>query len=159
MPSQNVKIAIGVSTAVVVVAVVVIVVLFAFPIKQPEQAADDLAVALPSTITYDVTSPFNQYTSTYTHDQIDIDTDIEGSLDGMEDGESVIAMYKRAAASYNYTVITHMSEGYRLYFLNTSLSTVYEPISVSSVEDLAGIATMTSLSSGTTYDVSIALKF
>lgn len=38
MPSQNVKIAIGVSTAVVVVAVVVIVVLFAFPKRAPEQA-------------------------------------------------------------------------------------------------------------------------
>jgi hypothetical protein len=164
MPSRKVNIAIGFSVAAVVVAaVVVIIVLYAFPKPVPEAAPETAPeaapeAALPTTITYNVTSRLNQYTSTYTHDRIDIASDIEGSVEMVEDDESVIAMYRRATTSYSYTVITKLTEGYRLYFLNSGLSTVYEPIDVDSVNDLSGITTMTS-TSGTVSDVTISLQY
>ena len=154
---MNVNIAIGVSVAALVVIAVSLIIRFvAFPKKAPEVEAAPEA-ALPTTITYDVTSRLNQYTSTYTHDQIDIEPDIEGSIEMMED-ESVVAMYRRATTSYSYTVITKLTDGYRLYFLNSGLSTVYEPIDVDSVNDLSGITTMTS-TSGTVSDVTIVLQY
>jgi hypothetical protein len=152
MPSQNVKIAIGVSTAVVVVAIIIIIVLFAFPIKQPEQAADE--PVLPSTITYEFSF------KSFIHVRVDIDPEIKDSLDGMEDGESIIAMYRTSTESmYNYTVVTRSSSGYKVYYLNSALFVVYEPFSISSVEDLSGIDTMTKSSDSTyVYDVTIAVE-
>lgn len=159
MPSRKVNIAIGVSVAALVAITVSLIIGFvAFPKNAPE-AAPEVApeAALPTTITYNVTSRLNQHTSTFTHDQIDIESDIEGSIEMMDD-EYVVAMYRRATTSYNYTVITKLTEGYRLYFLNTVLFTVYEPIHVDSVNDLSSITTMTS-TSGTVSDVTISLQY
>ena len=160
MPSRNVNnIVIGVSVAALVAITVSLIIGFvAFPKNAPEAAPEATPeAALPTTITYNVTSSINQHTSTYTHDRIDIASDIEGSIQMMED-EYVIAMYKRTTKSYSYTVITKLTDGYRLYFLNTGLFTVYEPIDVDSVNDLSGITTVTS-TSGTVSDVTIALQY
>ena len=164
--NRSTKISIVIGSTVVVAAIVAVVLVFVLRKKSndAQQVSDSETPAvipiLPKSITYKFKYPDNQITETVLHNKIDIRTDIQDALDGFEDDEIVIGMYKTSKSPFNYTVLTQLSGGFKLYYLNAFENLMYEPIRVNSIEQLSSITTMTRKSdTNIVNDVTITLQY